>query len=85
MSTGEALKGVKQLLKQIDGVQVVGCLCVFSIPRLNGKKKIEGDGIGEMKTKYASLIDLDKLKIENQLINMVNAKKQEILLAGKKV
>lgn len=74
MSTGEALNASKLLVQQTRGVQVVGCFCLFTIPRVNGKKKVEDE-----MTKYAYLIDLDKLKIENQLINMVKAKKNEIL------
>ena len=54
MATGEALKASKDLLMQTDGIQVVGCFCLFAVPRLNGRNKVE-----DSNTKYTNLVDVD--------------------------
>jgi len=51
ISSGEDIKASEFLLQQIQGVSVVGCLCIFSIPRLNGEKKLQ--------SKLISIINLD--------------------------
>ena len=64
MATGEAIQACEQLIQKISGAQLVGCFCIFVIPRLNGKKKIPY-------ANFASLINLDQMNLENNLVAMV--------------
>ena len=77
MATADNLVACHHLLEQFPNTELIGCICIFELERLNGKKKMIENGTNSVN--YASLFTLDKLLLEKNLLNMVLKKKKEII------